>query len=1053
MRYDSFKVLIAMSVSFLMVFIAFTPFTPFTTNVDESAPSGTRGAAICQGDQCKRPYEDAGQLYTEILSQPTTTSSRDSVNKYAVLAGISDYPGSGSDLQYCDDDVYDTRDKLVELGWSNTNIHLLIDGQATNQNILSEIAWMKQQENVNSQVYFHFSGHGNSGTFMTYGSTMTDDTLANAFNGFESTQRVIVMDTCFAGSFTSLNMANTISIMACQNNQFSYDGVFTPTFVNKMPNASTSVEKAFNDAKTSVSQQTGGNQVPLMWDNIAGNLLLGNLPPVIGAIPAFSSEEDTPIVMDLTAYESDAEDTGPDLDWFVTDYDAGIIISITGEQSDDDVITLYPETDYTGSTNIELSLFDSMGQSTDRSVSVTWTPVNDPPTVASLDRSKSVLKRTQSLVFKLFGNDVDDLPNQVTAEIEVSPEGQAEWVPTSSSQYVQGHWETKWTPFETDELGMYDVRARLIDKVGLESDWIVRGSLIEVQNNRPQITSIFIPFNGVERSGNITLSIYGEDVEDQVDAMTAQLEYLPPGGLFMSAGTAVLSIGHWDVDFAPGIEAPLGWYDLRAQVTDADGDTSPWFYENGSIEVQNSRPFVTSIVPEETSVLRDSMINIEVDGWDPEDSNINLLAELQFSAPDGEWLDMSDTIEFSNDHWWATFLPETGYETGQYSFRARLVDTAGAISDWYMLEDGVDVLNNIPLVEAIESNTLSVQRTDDMEVTIKVMDVEDPIYNLTPEAELSPDGKEAWDSSIVSSVEWSGAKERWVVILSPDAHVTPGDYQLRVRFTDLDGSIGEWKVFEEKITIMNGPPVINLQYPDLVNEKTDVTFDASGSNDPEGGALQYSWDFGDGGSDSSDKPVHRFKKHGTYYLTLKVKDIDGAEVTETVTLKINGLPVAVLDATQDAGINNFLVKFTSEGSNDPDGSIASYRWDFDTTKDTNGDGDPANDIDSTERNPSYDYEKEGTFTYKLVLVDDKGASTEVVRDITISTMSTMTAGLIGGISLIIVIAAISAIVLMRRKRGGKKSPEVEQAARVHGPTEPQSDRYSLLDGEDDKLFK
>lgn len=60
-------------------------------------------------------------------------------------------------------------------------------------------------------------------------------------------------------------------------------------------------------------------------------------------------------------------------------------------------------------------------------------------------------------------------------------------------------------------------------------------------------------------------------------------------------------------------------------------------------------------------------------------------------------------------------------------------------------------------------------------------------------------------------------------------------------------------------------------------------------------------------------------------------------------------------------------------SNDPDGSIASYRWDF-------GDGSPA----ATIANPKQIYENYGTYNVTLTVTDDDGASRSVTRTISLS---------------------------------------------------------------------
>jgi hypothetical protein len=828
------KVLIGIGVTYLLVMVAFVPFSAPGHYMDDQGPDATR--SVCEGDACKRPNPDpvaTEQLYS-YKHRETTTESRAGSNQYAVLVGISDYPGSGSDLNYCDDDVYDTRDMLIDMGWSATNIHLLIDEQGTNANIDDEIAWMKQQEDENSQVWFHFSGHGSSGYFLTYGSTMSDDHLAAQFNGFESTQRIIVMDTCHAGSFNALDMSNTISIMACQSNQYSYDGMFTPRFVNKFTDSTVSIEDAFDRAKAEVNSATSGRQTPLMWDNVAGDLLIGNRPPVIAPLPDFSADEDNLIVMDLSAYESDTEDSGTALDWLVTDYDVNAISSISGTQSDDDVITLHPVTDYAGTSQIELTLMDSGGQSAKRTTTVTWNPVNDGPTIASLDRTKSTIFRIQSVTFKVFGEDVDDTLSKVKAEVEYSLQGSGEWTPLTGSTYSASHWAVTWTPDIDTELGSYDIRARLTDVAGLSSDWLTRMDLIEIRNNRPTTTSISIPFPSVERARNVTISIQGEDIEDPLEEMTAVMQYKAPGMEFVDGGQAVLVDDHWEALFAPSTEAPLGWYDIRARVTDSDTENSPWLYENGSIEVQNSRPFVTAITPEAETVYRDAVVYLEVEGWDPEDSNIYLMSQVQYQVPDGdgEWVDMSEGMEFSSDHWWAIFQPGVEAMTGDYLFRARLIDTAGAQSDWFVMDGTVEVQNNPPTVITVEMASKRVVRTEELTVYVKGNDVEDEAVDLFAEAELTLRGKEEWSNSSIVNVQWSNAKQSWAVTIRPAATLRPGSYELRTRFIDTDGDPGPWYSPEYPIEIINGPPVINIDYPELINEKAQVTFDGSGSYDP-----------------------------------------------------------------------------------------------------------------------------------------------------------------------------------------------------------------------------
>ena len=71
-------------------------------------------------------------------------------------------------------------------------------------------------------------------------------------------------------------------------------------------------------------------------------------------------------------------------------------------------------------------------------------------------------------------------------------------------------------------------------------------------------------------------------------------------------------------------------------------------------------------------------------------------------------------------------------------------------------------------------------------------------------------------------------------------------------------------------------PVINGLY---------VSLDASGSSDPNGDALSYHWDFGDGQTDTGSSCAHIYNGEGDYVVTLTVQDGQLSDVdTRTITL-------------------------------------------------------------------------------------------------------------------------------------------------------------------------
>jgi len=89
---------------------------------------------------------------SDTIIQPVTVSTGGGdVDKYALVIGISDYEGTSSDLQYCDDDARDWRDFLEGKGYSVT---MLLDNQATMDNIEAALLDLIADEDADDYVVF-----------------------------------------------------------------------------------------------------------------------------------------------------------------------------------------------------------------------------------------------------------------------------------------------------------------------------------------------------------------------------------------------------------------------------------------------------------------------------------------------------------------------------------------------------------------------------------------------------------------------------------------------------------------------------------------------------------------------------------------------------------------------------------------------------------------------------------------------------------------------------------------------------------------------------------
>jgi len=176
---------------------------------------------------------------------------------------------------------------------------------------------------------------------------------------------------------------------------------------------------------------------------------------------------------------------------------------------------------------------------------------------------------------------------------------------------------------------------------------------------------------------------------------------------------------------------------------------------------------------------------------------------------------------------------------------------------------------------------------------------------------------------------------------------------------------GECKSVDGVSVLVNAPPTAMLTAPDTACVGDKVMFDASGSNDPEGDRLKYTWDFGDGElMELGPRECRVYEKGGTYRVKVMVDDGKGTPCSTayaTTNIKVNTRPVAAM-AKCDACCIGVQTVFDGSSSSDADGDQLTYTWDF-------GDGASATGAKAT-----HAYDKAGT--YKVMLKVDDGSGTE-----------------------------------------------------------------------------
>lgn len=197
-----------------------------------------------------------------------------------------------------------------------------------------------------------------------------------------------------------------------------------------------------------------------------------------------------------------------------------------------------------------------------------------------------------------------------------------------------------------------------------------------------------------------------------------------------------------------------------------------------------------------------------------------------------------------------------------------------------------------------------------------------------------------------------------------------GEYEVTLKVTDEDGVTGEASE-KIKVEIPESAPIANITaVPGPQGNEGDViegvvpfevSFDGSGSNDPDGNIVDYQWDFdGDGSDDAAgDRTNFVYKDSGVYNATLTVVDAENNESKAVMVVRVSSQPLqARITAEPVEGVVPLTVTFDASSSSYPTGQIVSYEWDF-------GDG-SAKRIDVSK--VTYKYTKIGTFTASVTAI-------------------------------------------------------------------------------------
>ena len=154
-----------------------------------------------------------------------------------------------------------------------------------------------------------------------------------------------------------------------------------------------------------------------------------------------------------------------------------------------------------------------------------------------------------------------------------------------------------------------------------------------------------------------------------------------------------------------------------------------------------------------------------------------------------------------------------------------------------------------------------------------------------------------------------------------------GAYMVKLTLTDDDGAIAQKEILVTAIRPLLSPVASFTFTPERGEAPLRVSFDGSGSSDPDGQIETYEWIFSDGTTLFGPTQERVFDRAGEYRVSLRVTDDSGlTHQTRDFTIYVTepNLPPVLIGDQIFGAMQNKAFQFILDGATDPEMDLLTY---------------------------------------------------------------------------------------------------------------------------------